>query len=83
MQGVRKLQAEQHGLKEPSDLLVANTVADRVLGHGSVRADETTSRGHCADHDRPVPLPLLWQGGFRHGLSLSATHGFISNRQLI
>lgn len=68
-QSRRELQVEQHGQQELGDLLVADPTADRVQRSRQVRGNEALPRGRRPDDDRSVSVPLLRQGGHRHGLS--------------
>lgn len=68
MQGLGKLQAEQHGQQEPGHLLVAHAPADRVHRHDALRNDAPLSGGHRPDDDRSVSVSVLRRGGICDGL---------------
>lgn len=49
-------------------MLVAHAPTCALLRHGPLRDDAALPRGHRADHDRPAPVPVPREGGFRYGV---------------
>ena len=50
-------------------MLVANSIAIRIRRPRKVRGHETPSWGHCANYDRPVPVPILRSGRSHDGIT--------------